>query len=114
MTPIFLNQDGESQKRGAYDWASLIIGGAGDYFGGQTERERIKLEQEKLDLQRQLLAMQQGNQAGQPDPFVQPSESGAQDKTEDKPSTPKWILPTAIVGGILLIGGISYFALRKS
>jgi hypothetical protein len=34
-------------------------------------------------------------------------------ESQPKKGTPKWVLPVAIGGGVLLIGGILFFALRK-
>ena len=73
---------------------------------GQRAIDYTNAQSQLADKQAQLLLLQQG---------LAGSGAGASAGAGDKPptGTPKWVLPVAIGGGLLVIGLIVYFATRK-
>lgn len=98
LRKVFTKENVDVLIAGGIGFATTKLANAASKKGNQ---QAIDYEKAKAEAAANELALKES------------SGSGASKTNDGKKTTPKWVLPVAIGGGLLIIGVVVYFAMKK-
>ena len=98
LRQVFTPENVQTLIAGGIGFATTKLANAASKKGNQ---QAIDYEKAKAEAAANELALKES------------SGSGASKTNDGKKTTPKWVLPVAIGGGLLIIGVVVYFAMKK-
>ena len=96
LRQVFTPENVQTLIAGGIGFATTKLANAASKKGNEQAIEFTKAESEKAAYQLEL-----------------EKEKAKKDSTNGGKKTPKWVLPVAIGGGLLIIGVVVYFAMKK-